>query len=373
MDIFQITTTNGDATAAAEQTAQMVEKSFDLLKTLSLEEIIGKIAHSVIEFAFDLFVAVLVFLVGRFVIRRIYAMLSRVMVRREVERSLSSFILSFVNIGLYFILVVAVIGILGINTSSFIALFASAGVAVGMALSGTLQNFAGGVLILLLKPYKVGDYIEAQGYAGTVTEIQIFSTIINTVDNKSIIIPNGGLSTSSINNWSREDYRRVSWTVSMAYGDDFKAAREAILKMLDSDDRIVKTTFASDIEKRTGVDPALALQSERAVVGESGIRGSWLCRLFRRGRKRISRFDAAGSEHVSPVVLSKLNANRAPSVVLSDMAASSVDLLVCAWVRSSDYWGVFTDFNERFYQELPTYGIHFPFPQLDVHINTTNN
>ncbi|MDE6176910.1 MAG: mechanosensitive ion channel family protein, partial [Paramuribaculum sp.] len=167
------------------------------------------------------------------------------MVRRNVDKSLSTFVLSLVQIVLYFILIVTVIGILGINTSSFIALFASAGVAIGMALSGTLQNFAGGVLILLLKPYRIGDFIEAQGFSGTVTEIQIFSTIICTADNKSIIIPNGGLSTGTINNWSREDYRRVEWTVSLSYGDDVATAKKAILDILESFDEIVKDDIAS--------------------------------------------------------------------------------------------------------------------------------
>ena len=118
---------------------------------------------------------------------------------------------------LYFILIITIIGILGIETSSFIAIFASAGVAIGMALSGTLQNFAGGVLILLLKPYKVGDFIEVQGYSGKVKSIQLFNTVINTVDNKAIIVPNGALSTSSINNYSLEQYRCVVWSVGLSY------------------------------------------------------------------------------------------------------------------------------------------------------------
>ena len=374
MILSMITQGADEAAAAAENASKMMENSFNLLKTLSGEEIIGKLAQSIVEFAFDLLVAALVFCVGRFVIRRIYAMLSAIMVRRAVERSLSSFILSFVNIVLYFILIVAVIGILGINTSSFIALFASAGVAVGMALSGTLQNFAGGVLILLLKPYKVGDYIEAQGYAGTVTEIQIFSTIINTPDNKSIIIPNGGLSTSSINNYSREMYRCVSWTVSMAYGDDFKTAREAILKMLKSDERIVKSTFAADIDQRADKAMGQIVAGENNATDElvgTSKRGL-LKRMFGRRNKHRA-FESVTPERVSPADLAKLNADRTPSVVLSSLAASSVDLTVKAWVRTSDYWGVYFDFNERFYCELPQYGINFPFPQLDVHLNTTES
>ncbi|MDE6331088.1 MAG: mechanosensitive ion channel, partial [Muribaculaceae bacterium] len=199
-----------------------------MLKSLPLDDLLDKFIASVTTFAINLAIAIVVFYAGKFVIKKIYGFLTMILTRRDVDRSLTTFVLSMVKMLLYFILIVTVIGILGIETSSFIALFASAGVAIGMALSGTLQNFAGGVLILLLKPYKVGDYIEAQGFAGTVKEIQIFHTIIATYDNKSIIIPNGGLSTGSVNNWSREDYRRVDWTVGISYGDKVEDARRCI-------------------------------------------------------------------------------------------------------------------------------------------------
>lgn len=200
------------------------------LESMSLDDLISRMINGLVEFAIHLAIAILVFYVGKFIIRKIYKIVDTIFLRRRLDKSLSTFILSLIRIVLYFILIITVIGILGIETSSFLALFASAGVAVGLALSGTLQNFAGGVLILLLKPYKIGDYIEAQGFAGTVKEIQIFSTIINTIDNKQIIIPNGPLSTSSINNYSKEDYRRVDWTISISYGDDVAVAKEAILK-----------------------------------------------------------------------------------------------------------------------------------------------
>jgi len=188
------------------------------LKSLSFDELINRMVSGLVEFAIHLAIAILVFYVGKFIIRRLFTITATILHRRNVEQSLTTFVLSLIKILLYFILIITVIGILGINTSSFLAVFASVGVAIGMALSGTLQNFAGGVLILLLKPYKIGDYIEAQGFAGTVTEIQIFHTIICTPDNKSIIIPNGGLSTGSINNWSRQRYRRVQWDIGISYG-----------------------------------------------------------------------------------------------------------------------------------------------------------
>ena len=226
------------AVPAAESAAKISQEVAEL-KSLSLEDLINRLAQSAVTFAINLAIAIVVFYVGRFVIRKIYRLVQTIFLKRDIERSLSSFVLSLINIVLYFILIVTVIGIIGIETTSFLAIFASAGVAVGMALSGTLQNFAGGVLILLLKPYKIGDYIEAQGYAGTVKEIQIFFTVITTYDNKSISIPNGGLSTGSVNNWTREEYRRVQWTVSISYGDDIAAARRAILDMFAQDDRVM--------------------------------------------------------------------------------------------------------------------------------------
>ena len=209
------------------------------LKSLSFDELINRLVSDVVEFAVHLAIAILVFYVGRFIINKLYSFVSAVLSRREVEESLSSFILSLVRIVLYFILIVTVIGILGINTSSFLAIFASVGVAIGMALSGTLQNFAGGVLILLLKPYRIGDFIEAQGFTGTVTDIQIFSTWICTSDNKTIIIPNGGLSTGTITNWSKQNYRRIQWDVGISYGDDFRSAARAIHRIMASVKEIV--------------------------------------------------------------------------------------------------------------------------------------
>lgn len=210
---------------------------FDSLKGLSIDDALTKMANGLVDFAFKLLIAILVFYAGRFIISKLYRLTHNIMTKRQVDPSLMTFVLSLLKMVLYFILIITVIGILGLETSSFLAIFASAGVAIGMALSGTLQNFAGGVLILLLKPYKVGDYIEAAGYAGTVKAIQIFHTIINTPDNKTIIIPNGGLSTGSINNFSAENYRRVDWTVSLSYSTDYDAAEKAIKEILLSDER----------------------------------------------------------------------------------------------------------------------------------------
>ena len=167
-------------------------------------------------------------------------MVRQVTQKRQVEASLTSFLNSLISITLNLLLAIIIIGILGIDTSSFLAVFASAGIAVGMALSGTLQNFAGGVLILLLKPYRVGDFIEAQGFAGTVREIQIFNTIMTTADNQTIIIPNGTLATGSLKNSTKASTRRIDIDVEVAYGTSPDDVRKVLNDIIAADERIMK-------------------------------------------------------------------------------------------------------------------------------------
>src|SRR5574344_1716946 len=155
------------------------------IKAMTIDDLMNKIINGTINFGLRILIAVAIFYLGRFIINRIYKIVRTIMVRRDIDPSLTTFLLSLLKIVLLFILVVTIIGILGIETSSFVAIFASAGVAIGLALSGTLQNFAGGVLIFLIQPYKVGDVIEFNSLIGTVKEIQIFNTIINTIDNKT--------------------------------------------------------------------------------------------------------------------------------------------------------------------------------------------
>lgn len=287
-----------------------VAQETSALKNMSFDQLVDTLVQDAVHFAISLAIAILVFYGGKFIIKKLYDFVFKILHKRQVDASLSTFVLSLVRIVLYFILIVTVIGILGIETSSFLALFASAGVAIGMALSGTLQNFAGGVLILLLKPFKVGDYIEAQGFAGTVTRIEIFNTIICTPDNKSIIIPNGGLSTGSVNNYSTQAYRRVEWSIGISYGESVQLARETLLGLLAKDSRVLQ---------------------EQPTDGPT----------------------------VAP-----------PVVVVSALADSSVNLSVRAWVASSDYWGVYFDHIEEFYNVISSMKeLSFPFPQLDVHLS----
>ena len=188
----------------------------------------------------SILLAILIFVVGRYVIRLINKLIANMLERRRVEPTIQSFLKSFTNILLTILLVITVISALGVNTTSFAALLASAGVAIGMALSGNLQNLAGGIILLLFKPYKIGDYIEAQGVNGVVQEIQIFHTIILTVDNKQIYIPNGALSSGSITNYSAKELRRVDWTIGVEYGTDVEKVRAALMKLIDADNRILK-------------------------------------------------------------------------------------------------------------------------------------
>ena len=183
--------------------------------------------------------AVIVFVVGRFLISALKKMIVRVLSRKKVDPGIQSFVKSLVNILLTILLGVAVISKLGVDTTSFAALLASAGVAVGMALSGNLQNFAGGLIILLFRPFKVGDWIESQGASGTVREIQIFHTILTTADNKVIYIPNGALSSGTITNYSREDTRRVDWVIGVEYGEEYGKVESTVRRIIAEESRIL--------------------------------------------------------------------------------------------------------------------------------------
>lgn len=272
----------------------------ELITSDKLDLLVNKLLEFLIQFGKNIVLALIAYFVGRWIFKKLSQLATRIMVRRNVDISLRTFLTSLINITTTLLLAVIVIGILGVDTASFIAVFASAGVAVGMALSGTLQNFAGGVMILLFKPFKVGDVIEAQGYTGTVKAIQIFSTLLTTPDNQVIIIPNGGLATGTLKNISKEDLRRVDWTASIAYGADYDQAKATLEQILKSDERVLQTP--------------------------------------------------------------------APFIALVKLADSSVDLTVRAWVKASDYWGVYFSVNEAIYKEFGRKGIEIPFPQMDVHI-----
>jgi len=185
--------------------------------------------------------AILIFVIGRALISFIKRLLARVLESRKIDLGIQTFVKSMTNILLTILLAVAVVGKLGVDTTSFAALLASAGVAVGMALSGNLSNFAGGIIVLLLRPYKVGDWIESQGVSGSVRSIQIFHTVLVTADNKVIYIPNGSLSSGTVINYSQEATRRVDWTIGVEYGENMEKVEQVVTKILEADSRILKT------------------------------------------------------------------------------------------------------------------------------------
>lgn len=206
----------------------------------NLEVFIQQAITFCVEAGKSILVAVIIYVVGRFVVSLLNKLLTKALNRRNLDPTVKSFLQSFVNILLTVLLIVAVVSALGINTTSFAALLASVGVAAGMALSGNLQNFAGGLIILLLKPFKVGDFIEAQGLSGVVDGIQIFHTVLRTVDNKVIYLPNGSLSSGNIINYSQQERRRVDLIVSLEYGQDVDQAREVLLSLFAKDERILQ-------------------------------------------------------------------------------------------------------------------------------------
>lgn len=256
----------------------------------------------------NLIVAIIVYLIGRYILKWISKLCSKMMQKSKVDTSLQTFLISIVNVVGWLLLLIIIISILGVETSSFIALFASAGVAIGMALSGTLQNFAGGVMILLFKPFKVGDFIEAEGFVGTVKEIQIFNTIILTNDAQTIIIPNGGLSTGKMKNYSTEKYRRVDLDYSFAYGTDLDKVKTAIREIQQQNPLILQGPV-----------------DDSNIVAE-------------------------------------------PWVGLTELGENRVVVNTRTWCKGSDYWTVYFYMNETVYQQLKERGFMFPHNVMDVNI-----
>ncbi len=275
-----------------------------------LDRLLDKLLDGSILIGQRILVALIVFIVGRYVVKLLNRLFRHMLERGTIDPGVQSFLRSLVNIILLILLVLSVVGALGINTTSLAALLASAGVAIGMALSGNLQNVAGGIVILLFKPYKVGDYIEAQGNEGTVKEILLFHTIIQTVDLRTIYIPNGQMSTTVVINQSRSEIRRAQWVVSIQYGNNVTHAKEVIQKCLDAEPRLL-----------------------REPTSEEG-------------------------EPLDPFFIEVTNLN-----------ASSVDLTVCAYVKRVDFLDVRFKMNEAIYAAIdadPT--LNIPFPTNTIHI-----
>ena len=269
-----------------------------------------QLGREALQFGLKVLLALVLYFVGAWVIKRIKHAMERYFKRKQTDRAMASFISSFVSIALTVLLILVLVGTLGINTTSLAALLAAGGMALGMALSGTVQNFAGGMMLMIFKPFKAGDYIEAQGYAGVVTEVNIVGTHLTTIDNRRVVLPNGALSNGNIVNYSSFPLRRIDLPVNVEYGTDAAACKEKLLAIVREDARIL------DAETPGAADPFVAIQK------------------------------------------------------LSD---SSVCFIIRAWVKGSDFWPAQFDLNERIYTELPQAGIKFPFPQLDVHVHPTES
>lgn len=288
-----------------DSTVSVMTETIEKLSTTSVSEWLPELVRQyLVPFGIKLVVAIIVLIVGRWLIKLIKKWMANGLMSKRGDPTLHKFLSNLISVVLNFILIIFIISILGVNTSSLVALLASAGLAVGMALSGTLQNFAGGVVIMLFRPFKVGDFIAAQGQEGVVKEIQIFNTIVLTTDNKVIHIPNGILSTGVMTIFTKEEKRRVDWIVSISYGDDYDKAKAVLLRLCNEDSRILKDT--------------------------------------------------------------------PPFVEIGQLNDSSVDIRMRVWVKSADYWLVFFGMNEKIYKTLPKEGLHFPFPQVDVHVDQKN-
>lgn len=270
------------------------------LNLLHIDHYISQFLHILVDFAPRLVSAFLILVIGWYLIKGVKKITLNLMAKREMEVTLANFLSNLLIWLLKALLFVTVISRLGIETSSFVALLGAAGLAVGLSLQGSLSNFAGGVLIILFKPFKVGDVIEAQGVSGTVKEIQIFVTRLTTPDNHTIFVPNGALSNGNIINYTLEGTRRVDITIGIAYGSDIKKAKEVIIDVLNA----------------------------------------------------------------NPLVLK----NPEPSVMVLDLADSSVNLAIRPWSKAGDFWNMRCAIIEECKYALDKNGIEIPFPQRDIHI-----
>lgn len=290
------------------------------------QAVLHSFVQSAIMFGLKVLVALLIYIVGSWLIGRVRKLMQRGFERRKTEKTIASFASSAVSIGLTVLLVIVTVGTLGVDTTSLAALLAAGGMAIGMALSGTVQNFAGGIMILAFKPFKAGDWISALGIGGTVIEVTITSTKILTPDNRVVVLPNGSLSNGVIDNYTGRPLRRVEWLVNVEYGSDAEACKKAILEIVGSDTRVLDgKTDTEELYKEFDVS-----KYQLATVGYK----------------------------------SKSIPN--PFVALKSLNENDITFVVRAWVRSSDYWDVYFEINERFYTELPKQGFGFAYPHVVV-------
>ena len=306
LPILQAVPISPDEIVERADSAKAAVSQFREMLTSDPGTALQKLGQDALQFGIKVILALILYFIGAWLIKRIKHALQRYFQRKKTDRAMATFISSFVSVTLTVLLIIVLVGTLGVNTTSLAALLAAGGMALGMALSGTVQNFAGGLMLMVFKPFKAGDYIEAQGYAGVVTEVTIVGTHLTTVDNRRVVLPNGALSNGNIVNYSSFPLRRIDLPVSVEYGTDAAACKEKLLAIVREDPRIL------DAQTPGAADPFVAVQK---------------------------------------------------------LADSSVNFIVRAWVSGQDYWPAQFDLNERIYTELPQTGIKFPFPQMDVHVH----
>jgi len=209
------------------------------IATTPTNELLGELLDKAVSFGLKVLAALIIYGIGAWLIRKVKNILTRVFEKKGTDAAVASFAMSITSIALTLVLIIITIGVLGIDTSSFAALLAGGGMAIGLALNGTVQNFAGGIMLLIFKPFKSGDFIEAQGYSGTVSEVTITSTKLVTTDNRVIIIPNGALSNGTINNYSDQKFRRVDITVDVEYGSSSEEVKRILHSLIKDDSRIL--------------------------------------------------------------------------------------------------------------------------------------
>lgn len=289
----------------ADTLKNVIAHTAEVLANTPKEELFSQMLSKGLNFGLKVLAAFAIYFAGAWLIRKIKNLLSKYFTKRNTDAALASFVMSLVSIAATILLIIITVGTLGVDTTSLAALLAAGGMAIGMALSGTVQNFAGGIMIIVFKPFHVGDFIEAQGYSGTVLELNIVSTKLATTDNKVIVIPNGVLSNGTINNFSHMPLRRVDWTVDVEYGTSSEEAKAAILEIVSADSRVLNVAGGAPAD---------------------------------------------------------------PFVALAELRDSSIQFVVRTWVKSDDFWGVKFDVTERIYSTLPQRGIQFPYPKLDINI-----
>ena len=287
--------------AVQAEIAAVAEK----LTTTPPSELLKDLIDSAVAFGLKVIAAFVIYFIGAWLIKKIKKILTRIFEKRQTDEAIASFIQSIVSIAMTIMLIIITIGALGIDTTSIAALLAGGGMAIGMARNGTVQNFAGGIMIILFKPFKADDFVEVGGYSGTVEEVSITSTKLRTTDNRIIIIPNGVISNGTINNYSQMPLRRLDLTVDVEYGTSAEKTCEAVSELIKADTRILTSS----------------------VEGAAD-----------------------------------------PFVALSALKDSSIQFVIRVWVKSEDYWNVNFDLIAKIYEELPKKGINFPYPKLDVNI-----